>query len=125
MQQAPNKLACCTHTTMHGHGSPVLTSFHRHGCRAADPLSSVQADPATGTGSAAGLLMRPCTQVMGKPLHETAESVETFFSRVDRVWQELLDTCHSPLEGKSADGHNVVVVSHASVRAVVRVWPCW
>ena len=54
-------------------------------------------------------------QVSGQPLHETAEPVDAFFSRVDNVWRECLDAIHSPCEGKSQDGHNVVLVTHGSV----------
>lgn len=54
-------------------------------------------------------------QVSDQPLHSTAEPVQAFFDRVDDVWQEAVSVCKSPTEGKSQDGHNVVLVTHGSV----------
>ena len=58
---------------------------------------------------------------MGRPLHESAESVETFFTRVDKVWKEVLEAAHSS-DDRPADGHNIVLVSHASVRLASSCW---
>ena len=55
-------------------------------------------------------------QVAGQPLHESAEAVDTFFSRVDTIWQQAVAECRKPLEGKTEDGHNIVLVTHGSVR---------
>ena len=59
---------------------------------------------------------RLAMQVSGQPLHETAENVDAFFSRVDKIWEGAVAECRKPLEGKSQDGHNMVLVTHGSVR---------